>query len=104
MNKEANVFEVLHAMNWCLKVDRDVEDRKMKEYMKKGSSILKTKPHILRQFRLKRQISSKELAEQIHVFPEQISRIETGLGECGELMARRLGEYFGVDWRIFFEN
>ncbi len=34
-NKECNVFEVLHAMNWCLKVDRDVEDRKMKEYMKR---------------------------------------------------------------------
>lgn len=62
------------------------------------------KYHILRQFRLKRQLTCKELAQRVHVFPEQLSRIEIGAQKCGELMARRLGEYFGVEWRIFAEN
>lgn len=62
------------------------------------------KHHICRQFRKEKGLTTKQLAQRIHVFPEQLSRIEIGHTKCGELMARRLGEYFGVDWKVFVNN
>jgi len=69
-----------------------------------GKDLLMKKHHICRKFRTERNLTTKELAQSLNVFQEQLSRIENGHTKCGELMARRLGEYFGVDWRVFVNN
>ncbi len=63
---------------------------------------MKKKPHSrLRELRLSQNLKQNELAAAIEVLPGALSRIERGHVRCGELMARRLGQYFMCDWRYF---
>jgi transcriptional regulator with XRE-family HTH domain len=58
----------------------------------------------VREVRKRRGLKTKDLAEAIGVVPNYISRIEYGTEACGELMARRIGEYFGLAWKQFLSE
>jgi transcriptional regulator with XRE-family HTH domain len=58
----------------------------------------------LREMRINAQISQKDLALKIGMQPTIISRIECGRAKCGELIARRLGDYFMCDWKYFLSE
>lgn len=49
-------------------------------------------------------LTIRELAKAIGISPHTISLMEYGKNACGELNARRLGEYFGVDWKKFLSE
>ena len=59
------------------------------------------KKSLLREMRVKAGISQKDLAERIGCDKNIICSIEYNRYPVGELMARRLGEFFEVDWKVF---
>lgn len=58
----------------------------------------------LKELRWARRMSQKSLAESIGVHATVLSRIENNKVKCGELLSRRLGDYFMCDWRYFMSE
>ena len=58
----------------------------------------------LKELRMERMLSQKQLAEIIHVERSTITKIELGVNKPSVKMAMALGELFEVDWRGFFEE
>ena len=56
---------------------------------------------ILRGSRFKEDVTQKELAEAIGVSQHHISEMENGKRPIGKEMAKRLAEFFKVDYRLF---
>jgi DNA-binding XRE family transcriptional regulator len=56
---------------------------------------------LLREMRVKAGIAQKDLAKRTGIAVATICSIEYDKYLMSELMARRLGEFFGVDWKIF---
>lgn len=55
----------------------------------------------IRDIRKAFRMTTEDLAKAIGVAPNYISRLEHGKESCGELTARRLGEYFKLNWKQF---
>jgi len=62
------------------------------------------RPSFLRKCRQSKGMSTIELGKSLGILPNYISKIEYGKITCGELMARRLGEFFGMDWKLFLNE
>jgi len=60
-----------------------------------------SKHNFLRELRLNKNLTKHELAEAIGIHTTTIHAIESGAIKCGELNARRLGEFFKEDWKKF---
>jgi len=58
----------------------------------------------LRETRKRHGLSTKELGAKLGVVPYTLTNMEYGHRICGELMARRLGEFFGEDWIKFLSE
>ena len=58
----------------------------------------------LKELRMERMLSQKQLAELIHVERSTITQIELGVNKPSVKTAMALGELFKVDWRGFFEE
>lgn len=58
----------------------------------------------LKELRMERMLSQKQLAEIIHVERSTITQIELGVNKPSVKTAMALGELFKVDWRGFFEE
>jgi len=56
---------------------------------------------ILRGSRFKEDMTQKELAEAIGVSQHHISEMENGRRPIGKEMAKRIAEFFKVDYRLF---
>lgn len=56
---------------------------------------------LLRDLRISMNLSRNELAEILNVDPTQISQLECDYRRISELMARRLSEFFKLDFRQF---
>jgi plasmid maintenance system antidote protein VapI len=56
---------------------------------------------VLRKAREYSGMTAKELAYAINIHPENLTRMETAYVSIGELNARRFGEFFGCDWKMF---
>ena len=62
------------------------------------------KHSFLRKIRKKYAISGYELARRLGLVKNTISLIEYKRISCGELMSRRLGEFFNEDWKKFLSK
>ena len=58
----------------------------------------------LKELRMERMLSQKQLADIIHVERSTITQIELGVNKPSVKTAMALGELFKVDWRGFFEE
>lgn len=58
----------------------------------------------LKELRLHKKYSQRSLAEAIGVHPSVLCRIEQGEAKCGELISRRLGDFFMCDWKYFMSE
>lgn len=58
----------------------------------------------MREARKKRGITIKKLAQDFGVLPCALCLCELGKVSTGELRARRLGEYFQEDWKLFLNK
>jgi len=58
----------------------------------------------LKEMRWSQKITQRKLADDIGVHASVLSRIEQGRSKCGELLSRRLGDYFMCDWRYFMSE
>ena len=58
----------------------------------------------LKELRMERMLTQKEVAERIHVERSTIAQIELGVNKPSVKTAMALGELFKVDWRGFFEE
>ena len=58
----------------------------------------------LKELRMERMLSQKQLAELINVERSTITQIELGVNKPSVKTAMTLGELFKVDWRGFFEE
>ena len=58
----------------------------------------------LKELRMERMLSQKQLAELINVKRSTITQIELGVNNPSVKTAMALGELFEVDWRGFFEE
>lgn len=58
----------------------------------------------LKELRMERMLSQKQLAELINVKRSTITQIELGVNKPSVKTAMALGELFKVDWRGFFEE
>jgi len=56
---------------------------------------------ILRGSRFKEDVTQRELAEAIGVSQHHISEMENGRRPIGKEMAKRLAQFFKVDYKIF---
>ena len=56
---------------------------------------------MLRASRFKEEVSQKELAEAIGISQHHISEMENGKRPIGKDMAKRLADFFNVDYRLF---
>ncbi|NGX61603.1 MAG: hypothetical protein K940chlam9_01090 [Chlamydiae bacterium] len=56
---------------------------------------------LIRGGRHKANLTQKELAEKIGVWPHHISEMEHGKRPVGKKMAQKLGKVFKVDYRVF---
>jgi len=56
---------------------------------------------ILRGSRFKEDVTQKQLAEALNISQHHISEMENGKRPIGKEMAKRLGAFFKVDYRIF---
>ena len=59
------------------------------------------KTSYLRKRRKEEGLKISEFAALIYMQPTTISHIEYGKEKCGELRARRFGEFFKEDWKNF---
>ena len=57
----------------------------------------------LKTLRKKHKLTRKELGELVEVGTSTIAMIENGTNYPSVKLAKRLGELFGVDWKIFYE-
>ncbi len=64
-----------------------------KKYGKAGS--------LIQGYRLKQEMSQKELAKKISVEQGDLSKMEHGKRPIGKDIAKRLAKVFGVDYRVF---
>lgn len=58
----------------------------------------------LKELRMERMLSQKQLAELINVERSTITQIELGVNTPSVKTAMALGELFKVDWRGFYEE
>ena len=58
----------------------------------------------LKELRMERMLSQKQLAELINVERSTITQIELGVNKPSVKTAMALGKYFNVDWRKFYEE
>lgn len=58
----------------------------------------------LRNKRKEKNITIKKLADDLGVSPGGLCLCELGRSATGELLARRLGEYFKDDWKKFLNE
>ena len=58
----------------------------------------------LKELRMERMLSQKQLADIIHVERSTITQIELGVNKPSVKTAMTLGRLFKVDWRGFFEE
>lgn len=58
----------------------------------------------LKELRMERMLSQKQLAEIIQVERSTITQIELGVNSPSVKTAMALGKLFKVDWRGFFEE
>lgn len=58
----------------------------------------------LNKCRKSKNLKIKELADQIGIARTSLSAIEHKRITCGELVARRLGDYFDMDWALFLSE
>ncbi len=72
---------------------REAAKRDIRKYSEGGQMV--------RGSRFKEEITQKELAEAIGVSPHHISEMENGKRPIGKEMAKRLAEFFKVDYRLF---
>ena len=56
---------------------------------------------MLRGSRYKADITQKELADAIGVSPHHISEMENGKRPIGKEMAKRFGDFFKINYRMF---
>lgn len=68
------------------------------------SSQAKQTPALLTVLMEARDMRSEELAFRLHVSHRTVTRWLAGENMPTPTMARRLGEFFGVDWRRFYEE
>lgn len=62
------------------------------------------RPSTLRKYRKSIGITARELGRKLGMYPNHITRLEYGTETCGELTARRFGEFFGSDWKQFLSE
>lgn len=61
-----------------------------------------TKPGVmLRGHRFKRELTQKELGEQLKISQNHLSEMETGKRPIGKSMAKRFADFFETDYRRF---
>jgi len=60
----------------------------------------KRRDTLLRSLRKEKGLQVKQVAKVVGIHPHELSEIERCVRACGELNARRLGEFYGVDWRL----
>lgn len=58
--------------------------------------------HILKELRTSKGVSQQTVAEACGVKRETVCLIETGVNNPSVKLAKRLADYFGVEWPIFF--
>ncbi len=61
-----------------------------------------TQGNYLRELRLRRGWSQKQLAVEADVSQGQISEVEAGKAGVGVCVAQKLGRALGVEWATFF--
>lgn len=59
---------------------------------------------MLKELRLKRGLSQDDLAEAMGCHRSTLAMIETGKNHPSVELAKKLGEFFGVEWNKFFED
>lgn len=59
--------------------------------------------HILKELRAGKGVSQQTVAEACGVKRETVCLIETGVNNPSVKLAKRLADYFGVEWHIFFD-
>lgn len=71
-----------------------------------SSQALAPKPVGARLSKLMRQrdLRAEDVASKLVISHRTVSRWMTGTHEPSPTMARRLGEFFDVDWRSFYEE
>ena len=58
----------------------------------------------LREIRKEQKMSANQLARQVGVTRQAISRIELGLSKPSIELAKKLGRVLYCDWTVFFED
>lgn len=58
----------------------------------------------LKEIRTKKNITQKKLADIVGVKRVTITNIENGINKPSISTAKKLGDYFGFDWKIFFSD
>jgi len=58
----------------------------------------------LNRCRKAKNLKIKELADHIGIARTSLSAMEHRRISCGELVARRFGEYFDMDWALFLSE
>lgn len=58
----------------------------------------------LKKLRKKHNVTQKDVADGVGLATTTIASYEQGHRNIGVPVAKKLGEYFNVQWTIFFEN
>jgi hypothetical protein len=62
----------------------------------------RTKPGaLLYGLRVRENLTQKDFAEKINITQPELSKMENGARPIGKVMAKRLEEVFGMDYRVF---
>jgi len=90
-----------HRTRRTLKISKKTDKISWREAAKRDIRKHSEGGQILRGSRFKEEVTQKELAEAIGVSQHHISEMENGRRPIGKEMAKRLAEFFKVDYRLF---
>lgn len=84
-----------------VKVSKKTDNISWREAAKRDIRKHSEGGQMLRGARFKEDVTQKKLAEAIGISPHHISEMENGKRPIGKQMAKRLGGFFKMDYRVF---